>query len=216
MRDPAYAGALQYFSVVPLYTLVRFSKWPEILATPAPDPDLKYPTGVWHYARGMSFVAKGNLGEAKQEFQELQGLVNDPSLKDIKIWGFNSTADVLSLASNILAGEIAASEADYDGAITYLETAIKIEDNLVYTEPPDWSSPTHYLLGMIELAANRPTEAEAAFRTDLKIYPENGWSLYGLFQSLQAQGKTQEANAVQKRFEDAWKYADVSLAASPI
>ncbi|WP_013324401.1 tetratricopeptide repeat protein [Gloeothece verrucosa] len=211
MRDPNYAGALQHFSVIPLYTLIRFSKWSEILATPAPDQDLKYPTGVWHYAKGMSLAATGNLSEAKQELQQLEALANDPSLKNLKIWGFNFAGEILKLATNVLAGEIAANEGNYDQAIAYLKTAVNIEDNLIYTEPPDWYSPTHYLLGMIELKANRLSEAEQAFRTDLKIYPENGWSLYGLIQSLQAQGKVQAAKTLQKRFEEAWKYADFSL-----
>jgi hypothetical protein len=35
--------------------------------------------------------------------------------------------------------------------------------------------------------------------------------LYGLAQSLQAQGKTEEARSVQTRFQSAWKYADVTV-----
>ncbi|MDJ0717854.1 MAG: tetratricopeptide repeat protein [Prochloraceae cyanobacterium] len=45
---------------------------------------------------------------------------------------------------------------------------------------------------------------------DLKIYPTNGWSLYGLAQSLQKQGKLEEAKALQTQFKEAWKYADVT------
>jgi hypothetical protein len=56
--------------------------------------------------------------------------------------------------------------------------------------------------------------AEQVYRADLALYPENGWSLYGLAQSLQAQGKMQEAQQVQARFEQAWQDADISLTAS--
>ncbi|HEY9739250.1 MAG TPA: hypothetical protein V6C90_02050, partial [Coleofasciculaceae cyanobacterium] len=53
MRQPELSGSLQHYYAIPLYTLTRFGKWDEILTTPAPANDLKYPTGVWHYARGM-------------------------------------------------------------------------------------------------------------------------------------------------------------------
>jgi hypothetical protein len=55
--------------------------------------------------------------------------------------------------------------------------------------------------------------AEQTYREDLKIYPENGWSLNGLAQSLQAQGKTKEAQSIQMRFQTAWKHADIPLTA---
>jgi hypothetical protein len=56
-------------------------------------------------------------------------------------------------------------------------------------------------------------EAEAQFRTDLEELPKNGWSLYGLMQSLEAQGKAGEATTVKQEFEEAWKNADVDLKA---
>ncbi|MEO0928234.1 MAG: tetratricopeptide repeat protein, partial [Cyanobacteria bacterium J06643_13] len=66
MREPGM-GTLQHFSIIPLFTMIRFGQWDEILATPQPDADLKYPTGVWHYARGLAFAAQGKITEAKQE-----------------------------------------------------------------------------------------------------------------------------------------------------
>ena len=48
---------------------------------------------------------------------------------------------------------------------------------------------------------------------DLVHRPENGWSLYGLAQSLKAQNRGSEAAAkIEERFEKAWKTADVKLA----
>ena len=47
---------------------------------------------------------------------------------------------------------------------------------------------------------------------NLKRYPKNGWALYGLKQSLQAQGK--DFNAIQREFDKAWQHADVNLTAS--
>lgn len=211
LRDPDFAGALQHFSVIPLYTQVRFGQWTEILKTPAPETDLKYPTGVWHYARGMAFAAQGQQAEASQELAKLQALTQELDLAELKIWGFNSTADVLKIASEVLTGSIAKLNQDYSAAITHLQQAIALEDSLVYTEPPDWYSPTRNLLGEILLEANRPEEAEQAFRADLTIYPDNGWSLHGLFESLEQQNKQAEAETVKRQYEQAWQYADIVL-----
>ena len=52
------------------------------------------------------------------------------------------------------------------------------------------------------------------YREDLDRFPENGWSLFGLSQSLRAQKKTNEAEAVSRRFGTAWAHADVVLTAS--
>jgi hypothetical protein len=49
---------------------------------------------------------------------------------------------------------------------------------------------------------------------DLRRNPENGWSLHGLMRALRAQGKTDEAAAVEARFNKAWAGADFSLGAA--
>jgi tetratricopeptide (TPR) repeat protein len=214
MRDPELAGALQHYYTIPLYTLTRFGKWNEILATSAPDADLQYPMGVWHYTRGMALVAKGQPEQATQELKQLKAIAAEPSLAEIKIWGFNSTASILNIATEVLAGEIAAKQENYQQAIAHLKKAVSLEDSLVYTEPADWYQPARQLLGAILLKANHPIEAEQVYREELKSYPNNGWSLYGLAQSLQAQGKSEAAKAVQTQFKEAWKYADVAIQAS--
>ena len=63
-------------------------------------------------------------------------------------------------------------------------------------------------------AQTNPASAEQVYRADLNHFPENGWSLYGLAQSLHAQNKSDEAAAVQERFAQAWQHADVTLTAS--
>jgi hypothetical protein len=81
-------------------------------------------------------------------------------------------------------------------------------------EPPRWYYPIRQALGAVLLDAGRAAEAEQVYREDLKNFPENGWSLYGLARALRAQGKSAEAAAVEKKFVEAWKGADVKLTAS--
>jgi tetratricopeptide (TPR) repeat protein len=83
-----------------------------------------------------------------------------------------------------------------------------------YNEPADWSIPVRQYLGAALLKAKHYDAAEKVYREDLAIYPDNGWSLYGLSESLQAQNKNVEAKDVQQKFEFAWQYADVQLTAS--
>lgn len=213
MRQPAYL-TLQHYYVIPLYALTRFGKWDEILAEPAPAEDLKYPTGVWHYARAIAFTAKGQLQDATRELEQLKAIAADSSVENVTIWGINNARSLLQVASEVVSGELAAKQGDYDSAIAHLETAVNLEGKLKYDEPETWHYPVRQSLGAVLLDANRPAEAEQVYREELKKHPNNGWSLFGLAQSLQAQGKTEEARSVQERFEKSWKYADVTLTAS--
>lgn len=213
MREPGM-GTLQHFSVVPFLTMIRFGQWDEILATPQPEADLKYPTGVWHYARGLAFNAQGEIVKAQQELEALDLLADDPELEKVTIWDLNTTPEILRIADKVLTGEIAAQEGKNLRAIAHLRQAVNLEDALNYNEPADWSIPVRQYLGAALLKAKHYDAAEKVYREDLAIYPDNGWSLYGLSKSLQAQNKNVEAKDVQQKFEFAWQYADVQLTAS--
>ncbi|MGQ4650038.1 hypothetical protein [Lyngbya aestuarii] len=213
MLEPGW-GALQHYYSVPLYALTRFGKWEEILREPAPEEELQYPTGVWHYARGIAYTAKGQQKAAAQELEKLKAIAAEPSLEEFKIWGINSAASLLHIASEVLSGELAAKEGNYQTAIAHLETGVRLEDALTYTEPADWYYPVRQSLGAVLLAANQPAAAEKVYREDLKRYPNNGWSLFGLQQSLRTQEKTQQAEQAAKQFGQAWAMADVKLSSS--
>ncbi len=213
MRQPGLE-TLQHFYSIPFFTMTRFGEWDEILQTPQPAADLQYPNGIWHYARGMAYASQGKFSEAEGELQQLTLLANDPELEDLTIWDINNTQSILKVATEVLTGEIAAQQGEYPQAIAHLRQAVTLEDALNYDEPPDWATPARQYLGAVLIQNNDFTSAEQAYREDLAIYPDNGWSLFGLQQSLQAQGKDSAAQKVQQQFESAWQYADVQLTAS--
>lgn len=213
MRDPNLV-MLQHFSAIPYYALVRFGKWEEILREPAPDADLLYPSAVWHYARGIAYVRQDKLPEAKRELKQLRAIADDPALQEIRIWGLNPTSSLAEIAASVLRAEVAVAQDDVATAVGQLRKAIAIEDGLIYGEPPDWFYPVRHNLGAILLEAGRPRAAEKVYREDLARFPDNGWSLFGLAQSLRAQGKDVEAAEVERRFEAAWQHADVVITAS--
>jgi tetratricopeptide (TPR) repeat protein len=115
----------------------------------------------------------------------------------------------LSIAPEVLAGEIAAAKKNYDAAISHFERAVRLEDALVYTEPSEWHYPPRQALASILLEAGRPAEAETVYWADLKRNRNNGWSLFGLTEALRAQGKKAEAVLVEARFKKSWERADV-------
>ncbi|HEY7601979.1 MAG TPA: hypothetical protein VIB60_05695 [Methylomirabilota bacterium] len=200
-------------AAAPLVALARFGRWEEILRQPAPLPEFPYVTGAWHYARGLAFAATGRRAEAEAELAAIQRIAGGVA-PDRSLAFFFKAKAMLDLAANVLAGEIAARSGQTDVAVRHLVAAVAEQDGHWFTEPPPWYFPVRQSLGAALLSGGRPVEAEAVYRDDLKRNPENGWSLYGLTQSLRAQGKTGEADAAQARFRKAWAQADVTLSAS--
>ena len=193
---------------VAYYALVRFGKFDEMLAEPAPEASQRYANGMWHYARGMAFSGKGQLDDARTELMSLDAAAAEPKTLALQFQAASAT-QLLELASRVLAAEISARDGQYAAALAALETAKGLEYALNYTEPPPWYFPVRQIEGSTLLSMNEPARAEVVFREDLVIYPENGWALFGLAESLRAQGKP--AADEQKRFEAAWTAADVKL-----
>ena len=208
---PLLAG----FRVVPYYALSRFGHWDEMLKEPAPPSDNLYLTGIWHYARGLSFIGKGELFDAERELLEVRRLAADKAL-DFPLFSPNTAAQIFQVAPAVLGGELHAAKKEYDAAIAQLERAVRLEDSLVYTEPSEWHYPPRHALGAVLLEAGRPREAETVYWEDLRRHPENGWALLGLEQALSAQDKKDQAALIKARFEKAWARADIKPSASRV
>jgi tetratricopeptide (TPR) repeat protein len=205
---------IEDFLPMPIMALTRFGKWDEVLAEPKPDEQFQYSTGVWHYARGLALVRTGKLAEAEAELRQLDALAQKQELKDLVLFSFSPAATNLTLAAHTLRGELAGARGDHATQIAELTKAVEIQDGFAYIEPPVWYYPVRQSLGAALLDADKPAEAEAVYRADLKEHPNNGWSLFGLSRSLEAQNKHAEAQEAQEAFRAAWEHADVELSAS--
>lgn len=203
---------LEMFRPALLFALVRFGRWDDVLAEPAPPPELRYTTGIWRYARGRALAATGRRDDAAREAAALRAIASESS-EDATI-GKNRAKDLLEIASLVVEGQIASERGETGAAARLLEKAARIEDELRYFEPPDWPEPVRHTLGAVLLKAGRARDAEATYREDLRQNPQNGWSLCGLERSLRAQGKEEDANAAHARFKLAWARADVRLSGS--
>jgi len=161
----------------------------------------------------MAFARTGRLDQAEVEAAALGSLSTEPELERVTVWDLNTTAALIDIAVGVLDGELAMARGDHQTAIDSLTAAAELEDALTYDEPPPWYQPVRQLLGAVYLAADRAADAERVYREDLVTFPNNGWSLLGLQQSLEAQGKTTEAEEVVVQFAAASQYADVELTA---
>ncbi len=198
----------------PIFVLVRFGRWEEILKEPQPDPKARYMNGIWHYARGMAHVHQGQHRKAQKELKALTQLRKQVARDENYFIGFGAAASLMTIAEEVLTGEIAAKRGDYPKAAAHLERAVRLEDGLLYNEPPDWYFPVRHVLGAILLEAELPAEAEVVYWEDLRRNPENGYALFGLEQALKAQGKETTRTVIAKRFENAWQDADIQLSSS--
>ena len=214
-HEPGYE-MVQHYLTIPNHILIKFGQWEKILALPKPTEDLIYPTAIWHYSRGMAYVNLDKIEQAKEELKKLNELSQSPSIAEQLNWGINKVTAVCAVASKVLEAELYIKEAKYNEAISLLKEAIKIEDNLNYTEPPDWFFSVRHLLGNLLLTTKDYQQAEKIYNDDLVNWPKNGFALNGLFESLTGQGKAKEAEEIKRQFEKAWQYADTELKASVI
>jgi tetratricopeptide (TPR) repeat protein len=162
----------------------------------------------------MAFRSRGGIAAAEAELVALSSIAAQPELATLKVFDLNALSTLLGIGEKMLAGEIQAAKGNFTEAERLLRQAADIEDGLLYSEPPDWPQPARHSLGAVLLEAGRPAEAEAVYREDLVRHRNNGWALFGLMQSLRAQGKTAEAKQVEEQFRKAWEGADVRLSAS--
>jgi tetratricopeptide (TPR) repeat protein len=208
-------GFLEDYLVTPYYTQARFGKWDQILGEPKPPADQRFVTAIWHYARGLAYARTKKADEAQAEYAALEAIAGNEELGALVYDTSNGSAGQrLAIAKHHLAGELAAARGDRKAAVAEFERAIEIQDSMPYSEPPPFYMPVRQALGAVLLETRRPREAEAVYLEDLRIYPKNGWSLYGLSKSYAAQGKAGQARATRNGFQQAWARADVELQAS--
>src|SRR3954471_3824474 len=199
---------------MPLEVMVRFGLWDEILAEPEKYSNKMWFTRAFHDdARAIAYAAKGdtvNAHKAQSVFVERAKLVPKEDFVSN-----NSCEALLAVAIPMVEGEILIAEEKIDTGIEQLRAAIQKEDALKYDEPPGWLIPVRHSLGAMLMKQQRFAEAEQVYRDDLARLPENGWSLFGLKESLRNQNKnTDEVAQTEAKFKKLWAKADLMITTS--
>jgi len=218
LRDPSMGGMVQHFTLTPIFTKLRFAMWDDVLAEPLPPPDIPYMQAIVRAARSIAHSANGRFDEAEKELAAVAAAKSDATLKAMYISSANTAAAVAAIAHEVAAGELRARQKRAGEAAKHFSAAVAMEDKLTYMEPPDWPIPVRQLQGAALLTLGRAAEAEAAFRGDLKKFPNNGWSLSGLRESRIKQGRERdgEVGVLLTQFQQAWRRADVQIDAGRV
>ncbi|HLK67454.1 MAG TPA: hypothetical protein VKU19_28655 [Bryobacteraceae bacterium] len=194
------------FFAITYFGRIRFGSWEPLLQLTAPNPKMPLSTAIYRFARGMALAGSGDRAGAQREqatFESLRAKIPADAM-----WSVNKAAPVLEVASEVLAGRIAASAAE---SLPHWQHAVALQDALVYDEPPAWYYPVRESLGGALLRAGKAADAEVVFREGLRRSPRNGRMLFGLMKSLEEQKKTEAAEWVRKEFEANWAKADIKL-----
>ena len=126
----------------------------------------------------------------------------------------NKISTVMPIAQAMMEGELLFREGNREAAFETLRRGAAAEDTLVYDEPPGWMLPIRHALGALLMADGQAEAAEQVYREDLARNRDNGWGLLGLQKALLAQGKTEMANALSEKLNNAWAKADVTPSSS--
>ena len=203
------AAAHDRFSPVLGFVLLRFNRWNDALKLPKPAA-AALPDPLWyHVIRAVAHARLGQLPQASQERDNFQRLIRD--LAPGTIYRQNRAASVVDVFSAIVDARLSAAGGDSAAAIRSWERAVKAQDLLEYHEPPPVYYPVRESLGAARYLARQLPQAEAAFRDDLARNPRNPRSLFGLWQTQVALGRSGEAAATKRLFDAAWAGSDTTL-----
>jgi tetratricopeptide (TPR) repeat protein len=201
---------LEGYMPIALFVQLRFNKWEEVLKDPEPAASMLMTRALWHYARALAFIGKGDLEKAateRQRFEETRKAVppehiftpNNPAMR------------ALELPDDIIDARMAAAKQNHTAAIEQWRAAVAAQDALSYEEPPPWYFPTREALGVALLRAGQHAEAETVLRENLRRNPRNGRALFALWQCLKSQHRSDEAAMIEAQFREAWRGAEVQL-----
>ena len=204
---------LEFFHTIPLLSYVRFAKWDKVFSYERPDDDFKFSNSIFNYALSVAHAANGNSLEANR-FQSM--ILNDIESEEVNamVMAGHPTKSLMKIASLLASGSIDMYSSKYSEAITSFEEAVIIQDTLPYTEPPFWYYPTRQTLGHALLMNNSFEEAALVFEKDLKDYPRNGWSYFGLHLAQNKLNNQEESIEALNKFKEIWGRADISINSS--
>jgi tetratricopeptide (TPR) repeat protein len=201
---------LEGFRLYPLMTDLRFHKWSEILKTPAPNSERKLEHAFWRYSRAMALAAQTKLVEAETERTQFE-LLRKAIPAESQFLINNKSSDILALAGATLDAQVGWARGEKEKAIQNWRRAVELEATIQYDEPPAWFYVVRQSLGGALLRSGNAKEAESVFREAIEKRPRDGRLLFGLWQSLVAQKRDNEAVLVKQQFDAAWKDATVKL-----
>ena len=194
-------------------TRLRFGDFDGVVAAdPTAPRKWPYAEALRHYANGSALVQLGRHDAAAAAYVQFNAAAANASA---------SFAPLLRVARLSLLASLQASAAvgpsGMRAAVQSLRAAVEEQTSWVYDEPPKFHMPMRQCLGRLLLRAGAPDEAYDVYAADLRQFPANGYSLWGLRQSMLLQPSKYsraEVQTVSAQMAAAWASADVPLTTS--
>ncbi|MEM8668033.1 MAG: tetratricopeptide repeat protein [Planctomycetota bacterium] len=205
----AQVDFLDAFMPTELHVLVRFGKWDAILAYEQPADYLPMSRSIWRYARAIAYASTGEVDKALAEQAAFLKQISE--VPETSFLFQNPSRNILDVAKEMVAGEIAYRQGKFDKAFEHLRIAVERDDALNYDEPWGWMQPARHALGALLLEQKLHEEALKVYQEDLQIHPKNPWALHGLAECLTALGRVNEAEEIRKQYRIACQRSDVAI-----
>jgi hypothetical protein len=170
----------------------------------------------------MAFAGRRQLNKAEDELSTLRaetalapgeaGFDSGPDVQHV-LDKISQTGDAynLKIAAAILASRIAEARRQFPASIELMRTAVKLQDEAPYGEPPPWFYPVRESLGALLLRHGSAAESVTVFTDGLRLSPNDPRALVGLTAALTAQRRKGDAAAARARFDAVRQFADVPL-----
>jgi tetratricopeptide (TPR) repeat protein len=203
----------EYMRSLPILTLARLERWDAVLTEPLPDGKHGMAVVWGQHARGTALARTGRSADAGAALALGQAAFD----KLLAAHAGDSADNRDGLRRFVeaplarLRAEIALAERRTDAALAEQAKAVAASKRTDASEPPTTGAGALLALADMQLALGRAADAEASYRADLALRPENGWALRGLAHALAAQGKAADASAVRARLDRVWAQADAAL-----
>ena len=190
-----------------ILTLIRFGRFDEVLQkTNKPKND--FASALWDFAKGYASLKTGDKKTAADMHKQV---LEYADRLDGRFRG-DSHQTLLNTVAYILEGEMHIAEGDLNSAIRSFEEAVKFENALEYSEPEPLPFSARHWLGAALYSNGQYQEAEQVYKDELQHHPHNGWSLYGLQQSLAAQGLNDED--INQDLKESWARSNLWITSS--
>ena len=202
-RNYSMPDMSDYYLPNRLFLLLRFARWDDVLAEPAPDSKMIMTAALRHYARALAYAGKGDRAKSLEEQRAFSAA--RVAIPQQTMFLFNPADKIMNIAALVLEARLAT---DANSAIPNWRRAVEAQDALLYDDPPAWYYWIRQSLGAALLRSGRAAEAEPVFREGLRRSPRNPRLLFGLWKCLEAQGKSSDAGWVQREFAASWRGGD--------
>jgi hypothetical protein len=207
MRAGKDYGKLTGNTFYEVLTLIRFGRFDEVLVVTSRPKD-EILGALWDFAQGYANLKQGQTDFAKLYLERVRKTA-ETSKASFRV---SPAKELLGVVAGILDGEIKRMAGDLSGAIAAFRAAADTQEALTYDEPEPLPFSARHWLGAALLEARQFSDAEAVYRAELTHHPHNGWSLLGLQQALEGQGK--KSAEVDTDLRNSWARSDTWIRSS--